>query len=308
MFKFSEITKFSNDSFIYSIVNTSNGKRYVGSTSNLYRRMREHRLMLRKGEHHCIHLQNAFDLYGESCFQIVLIEECDNENLIAFEQKWLDRYGRDVLYNSTLIAEQTQCFIKPVYAICSKTGTVVQFDSAKDAAEKMYNSIQNGRQCVRRAVYLLSRSRGHYWTYDESETLESIKEKRKREKKRRRSESFGEVNCFDNDGHLVRTFNYVSDAADWCGSTPAQVSMAVRSNEFRKAGGLFWSRSKTFSVPLAKRCKAVNQLKDGTLIRTWDSAKQASEQLENITHKGISESAIGRQKSHGGYQWEFAKT
>lgn len=45
---------------IYEIVNTINGKRYVGSAVSLKRRWVDHRRDLRAGKHHSRHLQNAW--------------------------------------------------------------------------------------------------------------------------------------------------------------------------------------------------------------------------------------------------------
>lgn len=59
--------------FIYAITNTLNGKVYIGKTSGLVnKRWNQHLKLLRKNLHINSHLQNAWNLYGESTF---LIEE-----------------------------------------------------------------------------------------------------------------------------------------------------------------------------------------------------------------------------------------
>lgn len=75
---------------IYSITNTVNGKRYVGSTTNFKERIRQHFKLLRKNKHHSCHLQYAFNKYGESAFVSVIIEHVPIELLIDAEQKHLD--------------------------------------------------------------------------------------------------------------------------------------------------------------------------------------------------------------------------
>ena len=51
---------------IYSITNKLNNKRYIGqSIARIKRHFRE----LRRGVHHCHHLQRAFDKYGEDNFE-----------------------------------------------------------------------------------------------------------------------------------------------------------------------------------------------------------------------------------------------
>lgn len=87
--------------FIYKIVNTSNGKFYVGSTTNTRERFRTHRNKLRTNRHHCAHLQAAWNKYGESVFVFHVIETVpDGESLQAAEDKWLEEHvGKSNCYN-----------------------------------------------------------------------------------------------------------------------------------------------------------------------------------------------------------------
>ena len=50
---------FPTTSGVYAIVNTLNGKKYVGSTKCFKERFAEHRSQLRKGNHKNVHLQNS---------------------------------------------------------------------------------------------------------------------------------------------------------------------------------------------------------------------------------------------------------
>ena len=54
--------------YIYSIINNTNQKRYVGQTTNFYRRKQEHLLKLKENRHPNIKLQNAWNKYGEDSF------------------------------------------------------------------------------------------------------------------------------------------------------------------------------------------------------------------------------------------------
>jgi group I intron endonuclease len=76
---------------VYRIVNTSNKKFYVGSAqASLNRRKNQHFHLLRKGNHHSIHLQRAWNKYGEKEFRFEIIEECLPEKCIEREQFYLD--------------------------------------------------------------------------------------------------------------------------------------------------------------------------------------------------------------------------
>jgi len=81
---------------IYVIENKANGKRYIGSTTNLRQRWRRHRTDLRGGYHGNPHLQNAWLRYGEEAFAFVILEEnIPDSRLIEQEQYWMDEYKQD---------------------------------------------------------------------------------------------------------------------------------------------------------------------------------------------------------------------
>ena len=79
-----------NTSGIYAIENIASGKRYVGSTTNLKKRHREHFWMLRNRRHWAKALQSAWNKYGEQAFRLVVIEFCDKTLLVEREQYHID--------------------------------------------------------------------------------------------------------------------------------------------------------------------------------------------------------------------------
>lgn len=85
---------------IYRLVNSVNGKSYVGSAVNLEKREGEHFRALRSGYHSNGHLQNAWLKYGESEFAFEILSYVRPEALLQEEQKWIDHYGwPEQLYN-----------------------------------------------------------------------------------------------------------------------------------------------------------------------------------------------------------------
>jgi group I intron endonuclease len=90
--------------FIYKIINTVNGKFYVGSTTNTRERFRTHRNKLRRNKHHTKHLQAAWNKYGESMFVFHVIETIpDGQSLQDAEDVWLLAHvGKPYCYNSGL--------------------------------------------------------------------------------------------------------------------------------------------------------------------------------------------------------------
>lgn len=92
---------------IYTITNTVNNKIYVGSTTRLFsQRWGDHRVGLRAKKHANIHLQRAWNKYGEDVFKFKIIELVDvPTNILKREQFWIDKLNvYKIGYNRTAIA------------------------------------------------------------------------------------------------------------------------------------------------------------------------------------------------------------
>jgi len=74
---------------IYEILNTVNGKFYIGSAVDLKARFRTHIRALKRNCHINKHLQNAFNKYGAEAFIVFPLEYCKPKELISKEQFWL---------------------------------------------------------------------------------------------------------------------------------------------------------------------------------------------------------------------------
>jgi group I intron endonuclease len=93
---------------IYQIVNRLNGKFYVGRAVRPERRWAVHLCKLRAGIHHARHLQHAWNKYGEAAFEFRIVRECEQGELVACEQAYLDDPAmRGRLYNRSLNAKNS---------------------------------------------------------------------------------------------------------------------------------------------------------------------------------------------------------
>lgn len=75
---------------IYEIRNKVTGKYYVGRAERFTVRFNRHRYELRHGRHHCLHLQRAWQKYGEDNFAFVVVLECGIQEATEIEQLRLD--------------------------------------------------------------------------------------------------------------------------------------------------------------------------------------------------------------------------
>lgn len=93
------------DSGIYKILCKVSGKFYIGSSQELTRRKIHHYNRLRANKHGNPHLQNSFNLYGESAIIFNILEHCEVDELLIREQFYIDQYkGKGILFNVAEIA------------------------------------------------------------------------------------------------------------------------------------------------------------------------------------------------------------
>lgn len=82
----------TNNTGIYEILNTDNGKRYIGSAVNFIQRWNNHRSDLRQNKHHNRHLQSAWNKHGETIFKFSPILVCEKSMLLFYEQCIINGY------------------------------------------------------------------------------------------------------------------------------------------------------------------------------------------------------------------------
>ena len=98
------VNKSNNESGIYQIRNLVNGKVYIGSSLNIYRRCRDHKCALRGQYHFNEHLQRSWNKYGEEGFIFEVLQLIEDEvDLLDTEQYYLDETNPD--YNIAKFAD-----------------------------------------------------------------------------------------------------------------------------------------------------------------------------------------------------------
>lgn len=77
---------------IYLITCKANGRVYIGSTQDWKHRLGVHRSQLRRNSHHNVHLQRAWDKYGDDLFTFEFVKEVAVSDLLATEQEWFTKF------------------------------------------------------------------------------------------------------------------------------------------------------------------------------------------------------------------------
>lgn len=70
---------------VYSITNTTTGRRYIGKSSNITVRLSLHRSQLRAGKHYCTTLQADWTSFGEAAFQFETVAKLPESEIGAAE-------------------------------------------------------------------------------------------------------------------------------------------------------------------------------------------------------------------------------
>lgn len=99
---------------IYKIINKADGKYYIGSSKNLFSkkgdRLSRHKTDLKFNRHINKKLQNAYNKYGINNFDFVVIEECQEHELLNKEQLYLNEAANNKAncYNLSFIAGKVE--------------------------------------------------------------------------------------------------------------------------------------------------------------------------------------------------------
>lgn len=117
---------------IYQIRNKVNSKCYVGSSTDIESRCKEHLYSLYRSDHPNRYLQHAWDKYGEKNFEFLIIEEQkDVLKLILREQYYIDE-------------------LKPEYNLSPTAGSPLGYKHTKKVRDEMSQKLKESYTPERR--------------------------------------------------------------------------------------------------------------------------------------------------------------
>ena len=121
------------------------------------------------------------------------------------------------------------------------------------------------------------------------------------------------VCCYDMSGKFVCKFNNIMEAADDANTSPKSIIECCE-KKTKKSGNRIWKYAdkvevgKDFVADLTKRGIEIDCLSlDGIYIESFPSAMVAIRKYTRATNSGIGRCCMGKQKTSGGYCWQYSK-
>jgi len=128
------------DISVYKIQNIKTGKFYIGYSSQTEKRFRSHINMLRRGDHHCVHLQRSWNIDGEVSFEFIKIKTFTLiDDAIAEEQNQFDMHFKSKMMYNSIGTNDPSIYIKQAQskeAILKSTCTRKQSKKFQEAIAK----------------------------------------------------------------------------------------------------------------------------------------------------------------------------
>lgn len=123
---------------IYEILNKKTNKKYIGSTSESFRkRFNLHKYHLKNNKHKNSHLQYSWNKYGEEEFSFNIIEVCtDRKSVLDREQYYIDIEDFENLYNINPFATGGLQFSQEI--IDKRSKTIVKINKDRSERYKMW--------------------------------------------------------------------------------------------------------------------------------------------------------------------------
>ena len=132
---------------IYTIINLINNKFYIGSSTEIEKRINTHFSNLNKNKHPNIKLQNSYNKYGKNNFTYKILdifEDISKQNLLIKEQEWIDKYEPKDLFNLSLITNSggADCLKKQSLLLDLRGNIIKEFNSLKEIAKFLNFKVQ----------------------------------------------------------------------------------------------------------------------------------------------------------------------
>jgi group I intron endonuclease len=225
---------------IYRI--SCNEHSYIGSSINIYYRLKRHISDLLRNKHANKYMQNAFNKYGKDSFEFEVIEECSKTVLIKNEAYYIKSMTPNLNFiqdpvvvihsNETLLKISTT--LKEAYAskrIKNPISRTVHQYNINGFYLKTYESCAEAEKQLNLPKGKVSKvasgkafsCKNYRWSYESKDKLEESSIKPDKTKK---------VYVFDKNNNLVQEWQRVDNLARNLGISPCTMSIRIKKGNY----------------------------------------------------------------------------
>lgn len=226
---------------IYKITNKISGQIYIGQSSHIEQRWKEH-MNDRGGGASDLH--NDFNKFGITNFTFEIIEICNLSELDDCEMKWINFYNSyNEGYNKTkggqtwspLAAEINK---KEIYCYDLDGNFLKKYNSLSDAERDL--NINNSN--ISRAARTQGRTENYQWSYSYVEKLPPYKRKCFTGKQTK-GKLIKKVNQYDKNFNYIATYGSIALAAEATGANASCIGEICKTKgqgNRKTSGGFIW--------------------------------------------------------------------
>ena len=221
---------------------TCNEHNYIGSSINIYYRLKRHISDLLKNKHANKYMQNAFNKYGKDSFIFEVIEECSRDVLIKTEAYYIESMSPDLNFiqnpvamihsNETLL--RISATLKEAYAskrIKNPISKTVHQYNINGFYLKSYESCAEAEKQLNLPKGKVSRvasgkgfsCKNYRWSYELKNKLEESVIKSDKTKK---------VYVYDENNNLVQKWQRVGNVASNLGISSSAMSTRIKKGNY----------------------------------------------------------------------------
>lgn len=197
-----KLTYLKNKSGIYQII--INNHIYIGSSINLYDRLLNHKMRLKRNKHHNKFIQSCYNKYKKCNF--IILEECDKNILLLREKYWIDSLNPNLNFKLDPTT-QNNCITtsKKVYQYDLNGKYINEYISVSEAARILKLNKNSISKCANNLNNVNKSYKNFIWSYNKLNNHKYINNSSKAKIK--------SINMYDINDNLIKTFNSIADAA-----------------------------------------------------------------------------------------------
>lgn len=288
---------------------------YVGSSKNLWKRLKYHYHALKRGHHFNPILQACYDKYKDIC-KFEIVEYCEIEVLLTRESYYISEYSADinivkdpcnVIWNEKLTKKLSDSLKEHYKTHESKSNKTVYMYSLNGEFIRKYKSSSFASRChnvsdsgISSAARKEGFCAGFLWSYNKKDSLPKS------------DKYYTKINQLDLNRKSIKIWDSVYEVAYYLNLDHRLIKRAIKNKT--QYNGNFW-RIKEHYICKPKeewiyQVKEVHQYDlNGKYINSFKSVNEASRQT-GINNHAISlnaSKAKSYNKSAGGFQWSYEK-